>query len=860
MSWINYSDSEVRVFHPVCEEALKLALAKNPATASYVVQHHRKIGSLEMDFAVLTPDDDKVFCVIEVKRTPRDVTSTRFQYQAMSYVQGSIIGNANPYYILTNLETAIFFRYSSKRPAPYQQILEPGISAIASFGEDKDGFVQKLACYFADRFDDIINNRTRFDKTLKSFGDYLLASLKALPAKHSFLSLNLHKYIYTVFATKNLNGLNDTSSYLTRKGFDILRLNGSFSQIDFKPIFERGKSEYLPYLPLRDATVALKEMEEIAKRDEYATLVSDVIYDIEKSGRNTPGEIATNPELARFVALLAKIVHQREISPGEQVCDPAAGSGNLIFESLRQLGIQSGSQVVVNEIRQEYSVPLSLRLGLYFANSLSPANAPVVSISPLEDLSPDFFRNVSLVVLNPPFISGVASKERKKHICQKLGTPTLNIGQMPYEGLFLELLVSLLPADTTVSVVFPSNHLAAIGPEAVAIRKFLLEKFGLTLIATYPMEGLFSDAKIATCVLVGKPGGHPAAVQRIECKVPLADIDMSAIFDKLNGFVNDGCYLDDSDFSGKQMSYAELTSIINDGWFSVAPIMEKANAFIDKCKNIYSDFIKIADSDIVAGGRLKRGPLGNTGGSKLLFLMQNSDLYNDLQQIKGLAFKSALYSSKIENDSLLLNKGDRFFPLCRNNMQSDLLEVVGKHLTFLNSHAANQPNKQKTKEQFVDILFSEKTHTVAGSVLLLPRASRRVARYFVTTSVHYFSTNVLIVRFDNKDDAFLTASWMSTLFYQIICFVHSNNHAGLRKMEEINYKQTLLPDFSLLSPEQRAQLLKAVKQAHHVSLADPEPQELDYLWGEILFGEEQCANLVAEAKELLWFLSNSAQL
>lgn len=50
--WISYSDSEVKRFHPICERALKLALALIGKEKKYAVLHHQSAGSLEMDYAV----------------------------------------------------------------------------------------------------------------------------------------------------------------------------------------------------------------------------------------------------------------------------------------------------------------------------------------------------------------------------------------------------------------------------------------------------------------------------------------------------------------------------------------------------------------------------------------------------------------------------------------------------------------------------------------------------------------------------------------------------------------------------------------------------------------------------------------
>ena len=48
------------------------------------------------------------------------------------------------------------------------------------------------------------------------------------------------------------------------------------------------------------------------------------------------------------------------------------------------------------------------------------------------------------------------------------------VGQMPLEGVFLELLIELLKPGTTLACVFPKTHLMARGLEAKTIRKLLL--------------------------------------------------------------------------------------------------------------------------------------------------------------------------------------------------------------------------------------------------------------------------------------------------------------------------------------------------------------------------------------------------
>ena len=115
--WISYSDSEVNSFHPVCERALKYALKLHGLDKDYIAKHHQTTGSLEMDYVIQNVKTGKYLCVVEVKRTPADIHSARYQFQAMSYVQMNSGQNEKPFYILTNLEYAFSFRYDPARPS-----------------------------------------------------------------------------------------------------------------------------------------------------------------------------------------------------------------------------------------------------------------------------------------------------------------------------------------------------------------------------------------------------------------------------------------------------------------------------------------------------------------------------------------------------------------------------------------------------------------------------------------------------------------------------------------------------------------------------------------------------------------------
>lgn len=65
--WISYSDSEVKCFHPICEQALNSALKQIGKDTQYRILHHQYSGPLEMDFVIQNKLTEKYLCVIEVK-------------------------------------------------------------------------------------------------------------------------------------------------------------------------------------------------------------------------------------------------------------------------------------------------------------------------------------------------------------------------------------------------------------------------------------------------------------------------------------------------------------------------------------------------------------------------------------------------------------------------------------------------------------------------------------------------------------------------------------------------------------------------------------------------------------------------
>jgi len=239
--WISYYDSEVRKYHPICERVLNNALKKIAKDTEYEVQHHEYTGSLEMDFIIRNKRTKQHLCVIEVKKTPADVNSARYQYQAMSYVQ-NLAGGGKPYYILTNLEYAFAFRFDPTRPRVVHQMLDTGLLHIADFNAlPQVDFENKLVNYFAQMISDFIDDRYKYLATLEQFETHMRNLANDSKKWKSSLVVLLYEYIRGAFISIGRKELSyDVRSFRN----DIQRICNEAAAVNFKEIFSFSSQNF----------------------------------------------------------------------------------------------------------------------------------------------------------------------------------------------------------------------------------------------------------------------------------------------------------------------------------------------------------------------------------------------------------------------------------------------------------------------------------------------------------------------------------------------------------------------------------------------------------------------------------------
>ena len=851
--WLTHMDSEVNKFHPVCEKALIAALKKINKDSDYKVLHHEYTGSLEMDFVIQNVKTGRYLCVVEVKRTPADVHSARYQSQAMSYVSESSGNLEKPFYILTNLEYAFLFRYDPSRPRVVQQILEPGLVHIGDFSAfQKEDFIIRLTDFFADMISKFLSNDFSYLVTLEQFERHMKNITDNAQKWKSSLVVLLYEYIRGAFLSI---GRNDLPYDVRKFQNNVERICEEAVNVNFKEIFS-----YSPDIHEKTTAIAndiLANIFDFGKQNISGDTIAAVLHSIISTDReHSKGEVPTDLELARVVAVLAKCFGD-DIAEDEYICDPAAGSGNLISSAIEIFNVLP-KQVKANDINEKLLELLSLRLGLNFAKVVSCQNSVDVTASNIVDLSKSYFDKIKVIVMNPPFAAGINCTDRKRELFKKIREIThknakTNVGQMNLEGAFLEMVCSYCNEGTVISCVLPKTHLAARGKEAVALRKYLLSDFGLMAIFSYPEDGLFEEVIKGTCVIIGKVGTKSNSVKLISSNVSVTNIDLKELEDAvIREFEAEefACIAPGIDGMSKSSKY--MQGIVKDGWRLVSREFEDALLFQQKYIDTNDLLVRMSNLTKKQQPR-KRGYASNKGATDLLQLRKNSIIY---QKNSTLPFLPSI-RNVMDLNEIFVSNGDTYCFDANNINDCDLEHIVDEYVSIPKKES-KQKKEDKSKEWLLNELkwTSTLTRLIPANSVLIPRLPRAKAKVFITEKDAVIATNVYAINMKRREDAIVLASWISTIFYQLICETNAKPQEGIRKMEVGDIERTYIPVLGKLTKDDKESLIAEIANIDFLNLNNPKIRKVDELWAVILYGAEAKLRL-AEAKRLLEFLANT---
>uniref|UniRef100_UPI0040573925 BpuSI family type II restriction endonuclease n=1 Tax=Agathobacter sp. TaxID=2021311 RepID=UPI0040573925 len=842
---VSHVDSEVKIFHPLCETSLNQALKNLSLDSEYEVLHHQYTGTLEMDYVVRNSRTKKYLCVIEVKRTPADVQSTRYQVQAQSYVQMNSPENEKPFYILTNLEKLISFRYDATKPRVYQQMLLPGLENVCDFSvDDEREIVNKLATIFTRLIDEFRNDRYQYLTTLEQFLAYMNSTIADDKKWKSSMAMLMYEYIRGAFRAVRR----------TEIRYDIHKFHNDVEQIcieantvDFDGIFAYDSAKYLPRLTMSASILA--DIYKYGNVNISGDSIADALHNMISEDKHHEGEVATDLELASLAAVLAKMSNGA-LSAGKKICDPAAGSGNLLCSSINIFNAEP-NQLIANDINPKLIELLSLRLGLSFPKVIAKPNVAQITTEDIVNLNKSDFSDVDVVLLNPPFVAGINCVNRKVLFYDKIKTlkgseAITKVGQMNLGAVFLETVCHLVNVGATIVCIFPKAHLTERGEEAVAFRKMLLNLFGLHTIFNYPAEGLFGSVTEETCIFVGKVLRKANEVLVYSSDVKVADIDLHA----LQNFTGSYCRTDFATvFPGVEarlFDWSELDAAVEDGWRMVCSEMSEAIQFIECNINRCAKLINITKTTNV----YRKGQVGVNGGSDLTFFDSIDALYTKYE--KSVTLEEGMRNAK--SNDFILNCGDSKF-LNFNGIGTRLAASITGDYTLMTRAAGKQQRKVKTAAEWETIAKKDGKVRFLKNSVLIPTKIRKSGRVHLSNIPLYVSTNFVVFTYPSVVEAEVVASYMTTVFYQLECEVMCKNHAGVRKGEVGDVVTTHVPVFAGISSSDVLKIQAEIPNINFLNLNNPTITKMDEIWAEILFGAN-AKTCLADAQRLLRFLAN----
>ena len=747
--WLNNTDKEVECFHPVCKETLEAALRRLNLDSIYEVQHHRKVGSIEMDLVVANKATNKILCVIEVKRTMAAVNSTRYQFQAMSYVQSLREAELESrYYSLTNLESSCLFKFDKNRPNVYEQIIEPGILVNHRFKEvSKEKFLADLTQQYANYLSVILNDSGRYLLSFKQFADEIQDKLYSGLEWKKALAALFYEYIRGAFTKIDRYGLR-TIAQLSNK-LDLICREGL--KINFKDIFN------VPDLKMKERNIQtnrrlLQQLFELGKTYVDADELASVMHKVISEEHKHEGEVPTDTELAMLMLGLVKCF-TGELSPSDIIMDPAAGSGSLLCAAANVYDNVQPSQLWANDINEILLQLLSLRLGLKYASTIAKSNSAHISAKNIAEMPVDVFNQIKVIVMNPPYLAatGINCTERKaelyKRIRQLKGVePTTQNGQMPLEGPFIELVSTLANEGTVIAVILPNTHFTTKGEASKSIRTMLLDDLGLQMIFTYPQERLFEGVTQNTSIVIGVKGSHRGYIRYMYSNEVVSEIDTSRVESVLSSeFSHDGLTNIDNQFEGCMLTRESLIQDIDSGWQIGNMAKHDAQNFIQTNIAVSDRLTTLSKSEYKD---YRRGKIGNDGCTDLLFLSPNNPFLTEARPLMTNHLSAGLNNAKFEE--MLVGHGESLFFNVEGMTDYQIRKVVDMFLEAERRKVKKQRRDKKTPEDYVAVLKKESGNVSPAYSVMLPRSIRSCGRVFISTQPTFVSTNFFVIEADEQ--------------------------------------------------------------------------------------------------------------
>lgn len=822
----SYSDSENKCFHPVFHYVLDEVLKRrNYADLKVVRQFKTPVGPV--DLALVRKSTGKVVLPIEIKRTKSGVRGLG-RRQARDYQQNLTASSETTFYCVSNLELTELFKNESQRKTTLSQkivLSAPQDVALESGRDDK--VIPMLQKVIEEILDVVIERKQyAFVAGLSEFEAKLRGLGGNASAWHKSLLPFCFEYIRGVPAlASRTSGWKSALAYKSNPR-RLIDLGG---EINFNEIFSAPGSDAQDFVgaTLADAFTAGGSF---ADGDDVSSMVEDILF------RPQDGIVETDADLANLLAVLARS-SAGELAADDVVADPGAGSGKFLSALIRFAypGIKPANVLGI-EKEQNFREALSLRLGLQFGKCVSRSNSPDVRICPVEEVPRSAFSNVKVAVVNPPFVSGVNASEAKKSFEARIFGLTghqsiLGNGQIGLEALFIELLYHLLPNGATIAFIYPYQVISRLSTEYAAVRRFMIERLGVSRIVTYPMEHVFEKVTKQTAIFVAEKGTAHERVQHIDIQVPVSDLDLTALAAKLAG-ERDGCYGVDI----AEIPSCELIESSTAGWKRRIGIGKSVAEYISRYAGERTTL-----AQHVPG--MYRGVMGNKGNTAMTVQPPGSRLFsipaswivgavNNARDLPRFVTRSNAPDQSFVPPADAYTAGTKANAALIRSVQAYVASAGG---TFSTKRQKTLP---KDPLQIMRGLKADQCKP-ASNAILLPRACREEAKIAVVGDDEILvSTNFMVLPVGDAEHRDLLASWLQSVFGQLQLEMFSTAQEGMRKLEKNGMRQVYVPDLSAVPKNIKARLVSLLKTEPFLRLDNVEARESDELWATVVIPDD----------------------
>ncbi len=833
-----YTDDEVTCFHPVFESAAKEAIKAMNLHDVIDIKHHFPTASGPVDFVFLRIRTNKVILPVEIKRTQSGMRGAG-RRQARDYYNN--LGNMmeTRYYAVTNLEAFELFKDHNSRQKTSSQQVHLTFKNIGTLGEQNDLFRQNIVLAISEILEIALNDSGKYQEEFVKFQQELDACKTDKNRWHQYFIPVSFEYIRGV--SEVVPSLKKQITSIGWKAADTYkhspdRLIDYGSRINFNNIFCQ------PVPPVNDPkcfnSAILSEAYMSGKNSGAGDDIAELVVEL----FDTPtgqGIVQTDPELAGILAVAARDSLGKKLDQDKVVFDPGAATGRLITALNVAFPEIQPSQVWANDIDWHFVEPLALRIGLSHSSCLSPTNSPRITFENICNIAPEDLLNVGVIVMNPPYISGINSVVERKNFSNRIkqisnAESILNIGQAALELVFLELTWRLSPKDCVVATVFPIQHLTRIGKEAKAFRNFLVHDLKLTHIVTYPRQGIFESVIKQTVLLIGKKNKSSNTVKFIDIQIAVSEIDTRKL---LSHLVDD----EDNGIRGlciNQISDDLLNENISVGWKNIIGVGNKAIRFIQ------DNFYNFSEIDKTKNCKVHRGKMGNKGHTQLVAMDFSKPKFPQLLSLIPNEWRVPAVNTADKLDIVFNSQKPpniSFVPpdnaYSTGTPESDTLDkIISAYLPFheLKAKSTKQKVNKKSINGIKSDLKSDLKLQTKGFVLI-PRGARKEGKIsIVEGSDIIVSTNFIIIEFEDVIYRQLFASWMLSIFGQMQLEVLSTPQEGMRKLEKSSIQKVRLPDFASISKTDVDKLVAALKIDQPIDLVTPKIRKTDEYWAEIL--------------------------